>query len=108
MPHGKSVLLSSPSQPIIFISQGNNEIIVWDIEALLAVHRIEVEAPPKLMTKINDKLYVALESGIVLQIDTNSFSIENSKNICIEMGRSFEIYKEKLIILYFSVEIFDK
>ena len=76
MPHGKSVLLSSPSQPIIFISQGNNEIIVWDIEALLAVHRIEVEAPPKLMTKINDKLYVALESGIVLQIDTNSFSIE--------------------------------
>ncbi|KAK8891458.1 hypothetical protein M9Y10_028667 [Tritrichomonas musculus] len=70
------VLCSSPDTPILFISQGNNEILAWDIEALLLVGRIDVEAPPKFMTMINGKLYVGLVNGVILQIGIKNGSFD--------------------------------
>lgn len=76
--HG--VLCSSPDCSIVFISQGNNEILAWDIEALLLVGRIDVESPPKFMTLINGKLYVALMNGVVLQIGIKNASLSEKQS----------------------------
>ncbi|OHS99507.1 hypothetical protein TRFO_34048 [Tritrichomonas foetus] len=74
-PTGKTIMLSSPDSSHVYISQGNNELLVWDIEALLMIDRIDVENPIKLMAKINEFLYLAFENGVVVQLNTKTNDI---------------------------------
>lgn len=45
-PKNKSMCYDIPETTLLYIAQGNNEILVWDIEALIMIKRIKVPSPP--------------------------------------------------------------
>lgn len=89
-----SALCSSPDSPIIFISSATKEILAWDIEAFLLVGRIEVESPPKFLIRIVDKLYAALNNGVILQIGvsvvTNNHNVDEVNFIVENRNETFK------------------
>lgn len=50
--YNKSMCYGSPKTTLLYISQGNNEILVWDVEALILIKRIVVPSPPMMIRSI--------------------------------------------------------
>jgi hypothetical protein len=65
-----------PGSSVVFFAQGEKEIIVWDVAALLALDRIETDAVPKFMVVARGKLFCALEDGVIDQISLESYEVE--------------------------------
>ena len=77
-PSGPTIMAGVEGKTILYIAQGNNEILVWDIRSLLLICRIEVESPPKILQIVNEYLYAILGNGITLEISIQTNKIIRS------------------------------
>ena len=74
--NGTTIMQVVPGTGKTFIAQGNNEIVIWDLEALLAIDYIVTSSPPVHFVLLGSKLLCALTLGSVIQVDINTHQIE--------------------------------
>jgi hypothetical protein len=65
-----------PGSSIAFIAHGGVEILVWDVAALLLIHRILVSTVVTQFGVVGNKLFCALENGVIHRIHPETYQIE--------------------------------
>ena len=75
-PKAPTIIKLIPGTAKAFIAQGNNEIIIWDLEALLAIDHIVTSSPPVHFVVLGSKLLCALTLGSIIQVDIDTHKIE--------------------------------
>ena len=75
-PKSQTIMAVVPGSSKVFIAQGNNEILVWDLNALLLIDQITVASPPMQFVILQDKLLCALTHGSIVQIALDTHQIE--------------------------------
>jgi hypothetical protein len=63
----------------LFLAQGQDEILVWDIRALLLVDVIRMDRVVSKLARVRDKLFSGMNDGTILQIDLDSSNYEVSQ-----------------------------
>jgi hypothetical protein len=80
-PSGKTVVAPVPNSPRAFIAQGNCEVLLWDLEALLMIDYCRLPANVRHIAIIENSLFCALETGIILQIGIGTLHVEREFRI---------------------------
>lgn len=75
LPSEKTIMCSIPDTYITFISQGNNEIYIWNIESLLMLSYIQIpiDSPITYLYYFNGFIYVLLQNDTICRIDINDY-----------------------------------
>jgi hypothetical protein len=82
---------SKPSA--VFFACGAKDVFRWDPQALVLTDRVSFESPVSQMALVNERLFCALESGFIAEVDPVSCEILRSFEVCpgrriTQMGQS--------------------
>jgi hypothetical protein len=86
----------------VFFAQGNAEVLVWDIKALLLVERIEVASPVVHLAMVRGSLFCALEDGTIAEVDPVHFVV--SRVLDSLRGRKIRLIAQFMKKLYAVVD----
>jgi hypothetical protein len=102
---GPTVIAGRP--PIVFVAQGEGDILVWDIAALLLIDYVRVPVRVEHMVVIGDRLFCGLATGLILEIGVESREIcrEFDSYIGRKIIRMGE-WRERLYTVFESGEVF--
>ena len=85
IPFHRNMDYGQPKTTLLYIAQGNNEILVWDIEALILIKRISVPSPPtsmqiiKISKKVPNPAKLPLNEMDLKEASIRHFGFSSSK-----------------------------